>query len=156
MFRAVVLLLVLPSLLTPPGVCLCRCAGEGRAVPVRASRDAAPASPSREDGRRAGGCCKKCRPTPPPATAEHAALVGAGKPEADSPPDRDHAPSCPAAGLVSSKYVQAPALLLDLEPIAVGGPSDVLSDPPATRGAPADDAPRPPTPRYITFRSLLI
>ena len=148
------LLFVLPSLLMPPGVCICQRAGEERAAQVRVPE----AAPDRmDDGLRSPGCCKRCRATPPPATPPQTAAAETGTPTPRPPADRDHAPTCPAAGLTATaKYVEPPVVLFGLQLATVAGPSNPGCEPHGTLGVSPDGDRLPTAPLYITFRSLLI
>ena len=146
MIRAVVLFLVFPALLMPPGVCVC---GVARSQPATPTAPRTPPEAVQPEGAvRQGGCCSKCRAVRPPVESPPAGKV---------PDDRPHAPMCPAVNsTVATKFVEPPVQLPDFPPAVV----DLLPEPgvpPITvHHAPADTPTGPPTPRYISFRVLLI
>ncbi len=157
MVRVALLLLAMPSLLMPPGVCVCQYARTDRVTP-----DARPVASPRtasvvagEGAARAGGCCKRCRGTT--NTAPHSRPPdGPVEPAPRPPADREHAPNCPAVTpTVALKLADLSVLPPELLFSAGGWLVDDVAVPTVTRVAPTD-TPFPPTPRYITFRSLLI
>jgi hypothetical protein len=81
--RFVALLLVLPSLLTPPRVCVCGYAST--ATPLTSEKErTSPASAAVDT------CCSRCcHEDPPPACPD-------GDPRQAPLPAREHAPCCPA------------------------------------------------------------
>jgi hypothetical protein len=161
LLRFLVLLLVLPPLLMPPGVCVCQIlqAGSGGTALV-ASESAAPTRLRNEVPSRANGCCKGCwnltyrdtdsrGPQPDP-------MRGCPEPDQSVPSDRQHAPNCPAVGAVAAAKFAEPPIVLPViefvisEAICAG---DVSNGP---RAFPTSADTFPTTPRYISFRSLLI
>jgi len=147
--RAVVLFLVLPSLLMPPGVCICRYAVEQPELPARIADVVVPT----DNGPRSAGCCKKCRPVAHLATESQSTATGKTQ---HPPADQDHAPNCPAAGLTTSvKIVEPPVAVSDLELVSVGWLVELVTAP-TVSPLPASDHFAPSAPRYISFRALLI
>ncbi len=158
MVRIALFLLALPSLLMPPGVCVCQYARTDRVTPtpMPGAVVGQVSSPSDAGVSRPGGCCKKCRTATPPIPRQTDSADRQGQPAHRSPADREHAPNCPAVGpSATAKVVEPPVLLPELRLVATVCPVDTVAVPTVTRVAPAD-TPFPPTPRYISFRSLLI
>lgn len=155
MVRFALLLLALPSLLMPPGMCVCRYARIETATSTLMPAESIRVR-SEEAAPRSGGCCKKCRTVPPVAGPQPDSCDHRSDSSPPSPSDRDHAPNCPAAGpTATAKIVEPPILLPDLVTVAVGGLVDLIAEPTISRETPVD-SPSLAAPRYISFRALLI
>lgn len=161
MFRFAVLLLILPSLLMPPGVCVCQFLQVDRGAPALVVSESAVATRHRDEGTsRANGCCRNCRnQTDRDANSEgqtSASTHSSPEPSHSVPSDRQHAPNCPAAGTVAAAKLTEPPIVMD-DFVCVVGDLVITADVAALPRVSATSAtPFPITPRYISFRSLLI
>ena len=151
MARAFVLLLILPTLLMPPGVCICRI------VPL-AGEPVAPLSPrhaalSHAVSPRPDCSCNSCR-------TRTAAACGQ---EDQTPPDRgpagprDHWPGCPAAvGAVPLSMVVPTAAVTPEFPATVGFFTPVVEAVAFPARVTAAPSPAASPPLFISFCTLLI
>ena len=150
-----VLLLVGPSLLMPPGMCICRFAplasnyatASGNTISDRpASHDAAPSGCPKS-------CCKKSHGTPAPIEP------GEGRPAPENdrdqtPPSGPGCPACLTAG--TTKFVEAVGVYPDAAGEHTGPPVLFAVVPVAPRWAPFDEDHPSSPPRFISFCSFLI
>lgn len=155
MFRALVLLLILPPLLIPPGMCICQF------VPIGKASAAPTPSPHASVGQAAGprsDCtCDSCRRSRTAAVPERGDDRPTPPPGGPVPVPGKHWPGCPAVGglaplstVVLPAPVQADLVLAPdfYTPIAE-------SDIPLDRTAPASP-PFSSPPLFISHCALLI
>lgn len=160
MVRSLVLLLILPRLLLPPGMCLCQFVAVGKASATPSSSPPSRDVPSASHAATARpGCpCDSCRPRTPSADlgldddlpakpADEPAAPGSGK----------HWPGCPLAAVGAElPNLVMPTVSVDVDHVSADCNTSlaVLVVPPL-RAVPAS-APAVSPPLYISHCSLLI
>lgn len=126
MIRALVLLLILPTLLMPPGMCICRLMPAASATPTPAFPSGKTTASHAADPRP--DCsCDSCR-----ARAAALAHSGSGtEPTSPSPSDSGpakHSPGCPAAADAAPLGLLLPTTTVQVDFVATSGLFTTISE----------------------------
>lgn len=153
MTRALLLLLVLPSLLMPPGTCVCRLLPVTNVSTTTRTSGLTSEDITRHTGNPQPNCsCESCRVRVDDAERDHPV------PPTRVPSVPDHLPGCPAAvGAVVLDVIVSPVLSPALDPSAtVGIVTPTVEHRPALARVTSEAPPTVDPPLFISHCSLLI
>lgn len=158
MLRALVLLLMLPPMLLPPGMCVCQFVPVGTVpAPLSASRDRE-LSASHDANPRADCTCASCRSRAGAAPSEGGDNAPTPRDDGPSRPEPGkHWPGCPAAADATPFNMVVPTVTVQADLAAATGfftPVEVAVVPPV-RATPVP-APAYSPPLFISHCTLLI
>lgn len=154
MSRTLLLLLVLPSLLMPPGTCICRVLGVTNVPTAPQTSDSAGGNISQHAGNPQPNCsCESCR-----------VRVDDAERDQPAPPTRgpsspgDHLPGCPAAvGAVVLDVIAPPVVSPAHDAVAtIGIVTPVVEHTAALARVASETPPAVGPPLFISHCSLLI
>lgn len=159
MFRALVLLLILPQMLMPPGTCICQFVSIGEASgSIPASTSPQP-SPGRATGHRLDSPCDACHCSQSAALPERCDDQPSHAPDdgPSSPVPGKHWPGCPAVFGVAPFNMAVPTVEVQADFVATSGFCAPIAETvvPLDRAAPVSPSFGSP-PLFISHCSLLI